>query len=541
MIIAELAHTTKVLNSFGLYIFDMFTAKNTFILMKTLRTIFYFILLNTVSLSAQYNSAIPGFIRDSLDQYIVKAMTDWQIPGMAIGIVKNGKIISLKGYGKLRQSSNQPVNENSLFMIGSNTKAFTATALAMLEEEKKCSLNDKVVRWLPKFKMRDAWVTKEVSLTDLLCHRIGMESYQGDFMYWASNLSSSEVVEKFGKLEPAHSFRSKYGYTNAAFLIAGECIEKISGVSWAEFMKAHLYEPLNMSRTQALSSEFSKQENSCAAHTMKNDSLIEIPIEDIDNINAAGSMGSSASDMCHWLICQLDSGKYERKQVIPFSAIAKTRTPQTVVGNYSRPFNTSHFALYGLGWRLIDYEGKEVIAHAGAVDGFHSTVCFIPELGLGIVILTNSDVNDFYDALKWDIIDAYLNLPSRNYSAFYLNKYKTERSKEKAEIKAWRDSAAMNLASAFKTDKYKGTYINEVYGKLTITFDSNNLIIHFEHHPDLTGKLESLGGNSFLCTYSNPEFGIKVVSFDVSKKKPASIKIKVSSGLDDTQYVFKRK
>jgi CubicO group peptidase (beta-lactamase class C family) len=471
----------------------------------------------------------------------MNAMSDWQIPGMALGIVKNGKVITLKGYGRLSMNGNKAVDENSLFMIGSNTKAFTATALAMLAEQKKCSLNDRVIRWIPEFKMKDPWVTKEVSLTDLLCHRIGMESYQGDFVYWASNLTIKEVIEKFGRFKPPFSFRSKYGYTNAGFVIAGECISRISGENWAKFLKSNLYEPLQMNRTQALSVEYSKQENVAAAHTMRNDSLIEIPIENIDNINAAGSMGSSVSDMCHWLLCQLDSGRYQGKEVIPFSVIEKTRTPQMVVGNYNRPFNNSHFALYGLGWRLVDYEGKEVIAHAGAVDGFHSTVCLIPEIGLGIVILTNSDVNDFYDALKWDIIDAYFNLPSRNYSYYYLKKSRDERSKETAEIKAWRDSAALNLTSAFKLEKYTGTYINDIYGRINITSDSKNLDIQFEHHPDLTGHLQCIGGNRFMCTYSNSEFGVKIVTFESSRKKPVSVKIRVSSGLDDTQYIFKKR
>ena len=143
--------------------------------MKVLKSIFCILIIYSLPLSGQYNSAVPGFIRDSLDQYIMKAMADWQIPGMAVGIVKNGKIIALKGYGKLSMSGVQRVDENSLFMIGSNTKAFTATALAMLAELKKCSLNDKVIKWIPEFKMKDAWVTKEVNLTDLLCHRIGFK------------------------------------------------------------------------------------------------------------------------------------------------------------------------------------------------------------------------------------------------------------------------------------------------------------------------------------------------------------------------------
>jgi CubicO group peptidase (beta-lactamase class C family) len=509
--------------------------------MKSIFFILSISLLFRFTASAQYYSAVPGFIRDSLDQYIEKAMTDWQIPGMAVGIVKNGKIVMCKGYGHLGMNNNRAVNDQSLFMIGSNTKAFTATALALLEDEKNCSLNDKVIRWLPDFKMKDPWLSKEVSLTDLLCHRIGLESYQGDFVYWASNLKAKQVVDKFGKITPSYSFRSKYGYTNAGFLIAGECIAKISGTLWAVFLKNMIFDPLQMTRTQALSTDFSKQDNASAAYTRRNDTLIEIPIEDIDNLNAAGSMGSSASDMCHWLLCQLDSGRYEGKQIIPFNVIEKTRTPQTIVGLSRRPFNNSHFALYGLGWRLIDYEGKEIIAHAGAVDGFHSSVSLLPEIGLGIVILTNTDVNDFYEALKWDIIDAYLNLPARNYSEVYIKKARISRDREQAKLRAWRDSANLNLTPQFKLEKYAGVYINEVYGKLTITSNSNNLVIHFEHHPYLTGLLQSLGENRFLCTYSNSEFGIKVLNFEATRKKPVSLILRVSEDIDDSPYIFKKK
>lgn len=509
--------------------------------MKVRLVIISYLISVSFVLFAQDNNRIPAFVKDSLDQYILRAMSDWQIPGMAVGIVKDGKIITLKGFGYLSQERKVPVNEQSLFMIGSNTKAFTATALALLDDEQKCSLNDKVIKWLPQFKMKDPWINKEINLIDLLCHRIGLESYQGDFIYWASDLTAKQVMEKFGKLSPSYGFRSKYGYTNAAFLIAGECINKISGIPWNVFLKNRIYDPLQMNRTQALSMDFPKQTNISAAHTMRNDSLIEIPIGNIDNLNAAGSMGSSVSDMCHWLLCQLDSGRYEGKQVIPFRAIERTRTPQSIVGISKRPFNRSHFALYGLGWRLSDYEGKEIIAHAGAVDGFHSSVSLLPEIGLGIVILTNTDSNDFYEALKWDIIDAYLNLPSRNYNLVYLKAALLAKSKELAEIESWRDSVNQKPAPSLKLQKYTGTYHNEVYGYIQIAIDEEKLILRFEHHPNLQGKLECLGGNRFLCTYSNPEFGIKVVNFEIAKKKAVAIIIRVSEDIDNTAYEFRKK
>src|SRR5215212_4127225 len=219
----------------------------------------------------------PAFIKDSLDSYVEKALRDWQIPGIAIAIIKDGQV-TVKGYGIKEMGKNDKVDENTLFMIGSNTKAMTATALAMLQEQKKLSLDDKVVKWLPGFKLKDPWVTKEVNIRDLLCHRIGMETFQGDFMYWTSALGDKQVVEKFGKLTPMYSFRSKWGYTNAAFVAAGQVLAAASGKSWADFLTENIFRPLGMNNTVALSRDLPRAANRAVAHTLNhNQQLVTIP------------------------------------------------------------------------------------------------------------------------------------------------------------------------------------------------------------------------------------------------------------------------
>lgn len=349
------------------------------------------------------NSAqqIPSFIADSLDIYVNRGLHNWQIPGAAVLIVKDGKVVLSKTYGVKELGTNDKVDENTLFMIGSNTKAFTGTALALLEEEGKLKLDDKVIKYLPDFKVKDEWVTNHLNLFDIVSHRMGFETFQGDFMYWTSDLTADEVIEKFGQLTPKYDFRTKYGYTNAGYAVAGKVIEKVSGLSWGDFIKEKIFKPLEMKRIVPLSVDFMQADNIAKPHTLVEGKMSVIPIQNIDNLAPCGSIGSSINELSHWLIAQLDSGKYNNQSVIPFSVIKKTRQPQTIQGRVRHPFNIGHFSLYGLGWGLMDYEGRELVMHTGGVNGFVTSVTLVPEEKLGIVVLTNTDQNAFFQSLKW--------------------------------------------------------------------------------------------------------------------------------------------
>ena len=477
------------------------------------------ILLTCSSFLILSQNQSPAFVKDSLDTYINKALQAWNIPGAALAIVKDGKVILAKGFGKQSMLRPDKVDENTLFMIGSNTKAFTGTLLSWLQYDKKCSLNDKVVKWLPNFSMKDPWVAKELNLTDILCHRMGMETFQGDFMYWSSALTNEEVIKKFGGLTPLYGFRSKWGYTNAGFLIAGECIQKISNESWESNISKRIFGPLEMNRTRALSIQMPLQQGIAAPHTLVFDTLKLLPYPVIDNLAPAGSVSSSVNDMSHWLLCQLDRGRYNGKQVIPFEVIKDTRKPQSIIGNSYSPFNRTHFSLYGLGWELTDYEGREIISHTVGVNGFVTSVTLLPEEKLGIVVLTNSDQNYFYEALKWEILDAYLSLPYRNYSGLYLKYFKRNSEKELAQYKAQKDTVAMHKKPTIDLKNFTGKYVNTVYGSLEIKKVKDQIKITFEHHPNLTGILEYLDDNRFLCTYNDPTFGIKVLTIDLHRNK----------------------
>jgi len=501
------------------------------------KIIAFFLILVTCSVYAQ-DLDLPAFVADSLDTYIEKGLKEWNIPGAAVLIVKDGQVVVSKGYGFKEMGTDDAVDENTLFMIASNTKAFTGTALAILDHEGKCRLDDRVKKWLPEFSMKDPWVADHVTITDVLSHRLGMETFQGDFMYWESALDRAQVMEKFGKLTPQYDFRAKWGYCNAGFLVAGECIEAISGLSWEGFIRERIVEPLGMNRTLVLTEEIFDAENISSAHTLVDGKLVQVPLAQIDNIAPAASISSSVNDLSHWVTALLDSGRYDGRQVIPWQAIQKAQTPVSIIRKSRHPFNSSHYSLYGLGWDLQDYEGREIVSHTGGTDGFVTSVALLPEEELGIVVLTNTDMNGFYQALKWEIIDSYLDLPYRDYSSHYLYRYNRFYEIEQQLLNSTRDSVTMEFPPSLKLKEFEGRYRHDVYGYAEIASEKDHLILTLEHHPDLTGKLEHIKGDRFLCTYSQPLWGVRVFPFVIKDGEVKSFTLSVADFLEFTTYEF---
>ncbi len=484
------------------------------------------------------NAQVPSFIKDSIDTYVNRALTDWKIPGVAVSIVKDGKVVYSKGFGVRDIETKEPVDENTLFMIGSNTKAFTGTALAMLSAEKKLSLDDKVQKWMPSFKLYDPWVTKEANIRDLLSHRLGFETFQGDFMYFDSDLTAEEVFEKMGKVKPLYSFRSKWGYTNVAFAVAGEVLYRSSGLTWAQYMREKIFTPLGMKNTIATSNEIKTSTNRASAHTVHNGELKKIAYGRLDNMSPVGAISSSVNDMNRWLIAQLDSGRVDEKQVIPWRAIAETWTPHSILGDESPIFNTGHFSLYGLGWFLQEYNGRKMVSHTGGVNGFVTSVTLFPEDKLGIVVLTNTDMNGFFEALKWEIADAWMGLPYRNYNGMAIEQHTRQMDRRAKENALKRDTINSKPQAALPLSKYAGKYKNEMYGNMTILFENGELTMIFEHHNGRFSKLEALGGNRFLSTWNDPLFGVRVLPFTVENGNVKSVTVRVADFVEFTPYEF---
>ena len=496
--------------------------------------------------------AQPAFVKDSLDKYIEREMKRWNIPGTAVAIVKDGKVIASKGYGIREVGKTDKVDENTLFQIASNSKAFTATSIALLDYQKRLSLDDKVTKWLPYFKLNDELASREVTVKDLLCHRIGFQTFQSDLLNGNCNLTRKELIMNMQNVKPVYSFRSHFGYCNAAFLAAGEIIPSVTDTSWDDFLKYHFFLPLKMNHTSSTYKTIVADNNACKPYTLVDNKLVLLPYANVDNLGPAASINSCVKDLANWLLMQLDSGRFEGKRIIPFEALRMTRASNTIVSDMN-PRMGSNFQNYGLGWFLLDYNGKKIIRHDGGADGFVTTTCFIPELNLGITVLTNTDANAFYSSLRTQIIDAYMELPYQNQSARIFKAVEGNNKLDNAEINKMREIVAKNPKAELKSEDYAGTYKNSVYGEITINSElremkqgnlharfitGNTLQIKFSHHPLLEGILQPMGENDFLCTYSIATYGVKKINFKVESGKVKSVIIRVNDFVHMMEYEF---
>ena len=385
-------------------------------------------------------SQSSSFISDSLDNYIKKGMGDWKIPGLAIVIVKDGKIVLQKGYGVSNIETGKPVDENTLFMIASNTKLFTGTALALLEQRGMLSLNDKITKYFPGYQLYDSISTKMVTIRDMLTHRIGTKTFQGDFTFWNTRLSRKDIMDKMKLLKPVALFRQDYGYCNSCFLTAGEVIPKVTGKSWEDFVQDSIVQPLGMTSTLMLSTNIHKQLNVATPYTTSyTNTLQKVPYDNWNNLAPAASIVSNVKDLSNWLLMQLDSGRYGGKRILPFAVLQKTRDVQIVTGSRKSALFPVHFRGYGLGLFASDYNGRAMYWHTGGAGGMVSNVCFVPEEGLGIAILTNNDNQNFFEALRYQVLDAYLGVPYVNRSEQQLNAFNQGMQEQLSEIQKWKD------------------------------------------------------------------------------------------------------
>ncbi|MBD1395207.1 serine hydrolase [Mucilaginibacter glaciei] len=503
----------------------------------------YLFIFSLLALTAAHAQTIDRskFIKDSLDMYINRAITNWRIPGAAVCIVKDGKIVLMKGYGTKELGIMSKVDENTLFMIGSNTKAFTATALAMLQAEKKISLDEKVTKYIPEFKLDNKLAGEQAIVKDLLSHRLGFRTFEGDFTFYNTNLARHDVIAKLGQMKAIYPFRTTWGYTNSAFLTAGEIIPRVTGKPWEIYLKENLFAPLGMNNTLALSADMPKALNRTVAHTLVDGRLTAIPYANLDGLAPAGSISSSISDMSKWVMALLNDGKVGNRQVIPLAAINATRQAQDIVGNVQHLNGETNYQLYGLGWFIQDYAGHRLIMHDGGVNGYVSSVTLVPKDNLGIVILTNTDQNSLYDALRWEIMDAYFKMKYMNYSDAYLNINKNQVNSQLAADQKKRDTIATLPKPMLSLAKYQGKYVNDFYGSLTITEGENNqLEIRFEHHPKMFARLQALGGNRFYATFSDPTYGKGVFPFFVQNGNVTGLRVKVANFVEMDPYDFKK-
>lgn len=483
----------------------------------------------------------PAFIRQDIDQYIKTGLKQWQVPGLAIVIVKDGKVVYRKGFGVKDISKNDPVDENTLFFIASNSKLFTGTALAHLQYQQKLNLNDKITKYFPNYKLYDDLTTQQVTIRDMLTHRIGTKTFQGDFTFWNTSLSREQIMEKMRLLKPTGIFRQDYGYCNSCFLTAGQVIPKVTGgISWEQYVTDSIVKPLAMNGTHVLSNGIrTKVSNMAVPYTTSfTGKLNRVPDDNWDNLGPAASIVSNVNDLTNWLLMQLDSGRFEGKRILPWQVLQATRDVQIITGSRKSSVFPIHFRGYGLGLNIADYNGRQIYWHTGGAAGMVSNVCFVPEENLGIAILTNNDNQSFFEALRYQVLDAYLGVPFTNRSTFYLKQFEPEEKATLDSMAAWQARAGKK-SPPLHMESYTGKYSNELYGNITMAKNGNEALeLSFEHHPGLTGRLNYLSGNEWLITFNNIEYGIFKVKLNELPDGKKTFELKVNDFVEYDTYLF---
>jgi CubicO group peptidase (beta-lactamase class C family) len=431
-----------------------------------------------------------------LDAYIEKARAEWDVPGLAVAIVKDGKVAFAKGYGVKEQGRQDAVDADTLFAIASNTKAFTAASLGILNDEKKVKWSDRVSEILPYFELYDPWVSHEMRVDDLLCHRSGLKTFSGDLLWYGTPYSREEIIRRARYLKPEFPFRAGYGYSNLMFLAAGEVVAKTSGLSWDEFVRERIFAPLGMKRTITSVRQLDRTGNFATPHTS-----FEGPVERIDWVNwdtmaPAGGIISSANDMARWLLLQLGGGELNGTRIFSDAAQRTMWTPHNVMSGPApgSKENDTHFRTYGLGWGVSDFQGHFTASHGGAYDGMFSQVWLMPEERLGIVVLTNCDRGVMMPIVN-RIRDAYLGLPEKNYSVLALETSKLSKAAKKAE------AAPKSARPPMALDSYAGTFGGPLYGDATVTAEGSGLVLRLLPNPNLVADLTPLDADTFTLKW----------------------------------------
>jgi len=441
-----------------------------------------------------------------LDGYIVSAMETWKLPGLAIAVVKDDSPIFLKAYGVREIGKSQPVDEHTVFAIGSTTKAMTAAAVGLLVDEKKLNWDDPVTKYLPWFQLPDPWATREVTIRDLLCHRVGV----GNALLPAvTGLDREEMLRRFGYVKPYLPFRYRYEYNNCMYALAGEVVAAVSGMSWEEFVQTRILKPLGMTETHPSVDTLWDRANLApcfcsdlpgrtvgfeAARAGANVAMPHWPVEGGMKVipwrkyaavgPAGGELSSNIVDMSKWLQLQVGKGVYKGNRLLSEAVFNEMHTPQTVIPSEMWPFFLKdepdvHFLAYGFGWRLNDYRGRLMSWHTGGYYGFFTIVALLPELRAGVVILTNAHFSGVVPAVLMRLFDSFLGSPKRDWSAQILARKRASDDKAKAEESELEKARIKGTQAPLPLKSYAGNYFDNAYGRVTIAAENGSLVLRF--------------------------------------------------------------
>ncbi|MET4083093.1 CubicO group peptidase (beta-lactamase class C family) [Pedobacter sp. UYP30] len=482
-----------------------------------------------------------------IDSVVEKTLKTFDVPGIAVAIVKDGKLIHAKGYGVRSIKTNKPVDENTLFGVASNTKAFTAAALGMLVDEHKITWDTKVTDIIPEFKMYDPYVTSEFTIRDLLTHRSGLGLGAGDLMIWpdSSTVTKAQLIHNLRFLKPVSSFRTKFDYDNLMYIVAGDIVTRVAKMPYEDFIETRIIQPLGMSKTAASWYRLKDRSNVIDGHAPYNGKLIPVGLSFGEVANSAGGIYSNVVDMSKWVMAMINGGKYGdnlNKRLFSPAVANELWSPQTIIRGGS-PYKT-HFTAYGFGWFLSDVDGYFQATHTGGLSGIVTQITILPELKLGIIVLTNQQSGAAFTAITNTIKDGYFGIKNQNRIKQY-NDGRLAREKEADAVvkKIWNDIAVEqknNNQAKPKENNYYGTYKDSWFGDVTISNVNGKMHFAAKNAPKLRGDMTFYKGNTFIVKWYDRSLDADAfVNFTLdTDAKADGFKMEAISPLTDFSFDF---
>lgn len=411
-----------------------------------------------------------------LDAYIENAMAAYKLPGLSIAVVKDGKVIYQNGFGVKDITTGEKVDENTVFAIASLSKAFTAASVGMLVDEGKLDWDDRVNEHLPTLKLHDDYISSQLTVRDLLCHRSGLRTFDGDLLWYGTDYSRAEILNRIRHLPVQYDFRARFGYQNIMFIAAGELAPQVTSLSWDNFVKKRIFQPLGMTNSYTSISQFPKDVNLAMPHVKgAKDRLLNY-----DNSGGAAAINSSVVDLSKWMNMWLAKGQVDGKTLLKEGTINTIFRTHTNLGTSSFDAqNQTHFKGYGLGWFLMDYKGVKVVHHGGGLPGYISKLALVPEQNLGIIVLSNGETS-LPAALMYTVIDVVNGRSDQDWAKRYLE-FAERGEKRNAEALETRNSQRQEGTKAsVDSDKLVGSYTDKMYGNANVSINGKQLHLTLE-------------------------------------------------------------
>ncbi len=516
--------------------------------MKNFITSFKFILISILFVAFTLQASAQPLSSAQIDKLVEKTMVTFNVPGIAVAIVKDGKVIHSKGYGVRSLNTKEKTDENTLFAIASNSKAFTSAALGILIDEGKLTWNSKVTDFIPEFRLYSPYVTEEFTIKDLLTHRSGLGLGAGDLMIWpdGSSFTLSEIIHNMRYLKPVSSFRTKYDYDNLLYVIAGEVVSRISGMTWAEFVQKRIMEPLKMNRSAGSYDNLKDKSNVFDPHIPVEGKLQVVPMTMNNVANAAGGIYSSVADMSKWAIMQLNRGKYgdsQEKTLLSPAVHQELWTPQTIIPVRGKTLYKTNFSSYGLGWGLSDVNGYKKVTHTGGLSGVVTQVTLIPDLNLGIIVFTNQQSGEAFTSITNSILDGYFGIKEMDRIAENLESLQRSQSgASKITEEVWKvvKNNSVKGISVPDIGSFTGIYKDSWFGDVEISLKDGKLAFSSKKSPKMAGEMFYYMGSTFIIKWYDRSFDADSYanfSFD-NRGKPVGFTMSAISPITDFSYDF---